>query len=310
MTEIIIRNAVPTRAGNIEIVWDAARNDDADAVLINGEYYFVWHDYNYNSNYTLVGKTAFIDTTTTYYKRPSVYFNYQELYVTPQGSMSYYNSTYQNFSDVFIICQVNDNNSFGHILSFGGGYFNPVNTQIMSWAGVTLSIFHPVGDVHTFFYCRVGRNYTTVRVSNFDFNGLHTFSVENVGPYNQNVTFKWNNHVLCNVANIVKNTNGYTANNCVFWGNNAVYPQIGLGNITGFNLPYNSVLQTEQNGVRQCYAVGVGKITDNLMDMIYSRYNYTHVPLNINQTQTYTIDATFGTVFGTTTNFSGNMYIL
>ena len=60
----------------------------------------------------------------------------------------------------------------------------------------------------------------------------------------------------------------------------------------------------------QCYAIGVGKTTDDLMEMIYSRYNYAHTPLNINQTHTYTIDGTLGTVFGTTTNFSGNMQIL
>jgi hypothetical protein len=54
----------------------------------------------------------------------------------------------------------------------------------------------------------------------------------------------------------------------------------------------------------------MGKITDDLMTMIYSRYNYEHLPLNITQTDTYVIDGTLGTIFGTTTNFSGNMQIL
>jgi hypothetical protein len=92
--------------------------------------------------------------------------------------------------------------------------------------------------------------------------------------------------------------------------NSARYVQFGAGEIAGFNLPFNSVLQTEQNGVSQCYAIGVGQLTDNLMEMIFIRYNYAHVPLNINQTHTYTIDGTLGTIFGTTTNFSGNMQIL
>lgn len=308
MTEIIIRNGVPTRAGNISIVWDSVRNSNNSATVLDGENYYTWN--SYDGNHILLGATTQIKNIFMPFKRPYVYLDISESFT--YGNVFYYGATITRFQNAFIICKVRNNGKFNHILSFGWNYNNggSLADKSMSWSGVSLSIFHDSSGNHSYIYCRVGRNYKTVRTNNFDYTTLHTFSIENVDTAGQDVSFKWNNHELCTIANIVEGVDGYTAYNTYVQSGLTRYPQIGAGEIAGFNLPFNSVLQTEQNGIEQLYAIGVGQITDNLMNMIYDRYSYSHVPLNINQTNTYTIDATLGTVFGTTTNFSGNMQIL
>jgi hypothetical protein len=314
MTEIIIRNAIPTRAGNISLVWDAARNDNSNAVVINGNNYYSWSDYNYSGNQQLVGQTVVAENyASNIFNRPYISFNYNELYVTPVGNVFYYGPATQRFQNVFIICQVANNGQFGHILSFGNSIKNGStfeNTQPMYWSGVSLSLFHDITGNHTYIFCRVGLNYKRIKTNNFNFDTLYCFSIENVDTFGQDVVFKWDNHILCTIPNITNGVDGYTTANCNMVSNTARYVQIGAGKIADFNLPFNGVLQTEQNGVLRCFAIGVGKITDDLMTMIYSRYNYEHLPLNITQTDTYVIDGTLGTIFGTTTNFSGNMQIL
>lgn len=311
MTEIILRNAVPTRAGNIAIVWDAARNDNSSAIVIDDTNYYVWSDYNDTGNLNLVGETIQLEQDIMPFNRPYAYLDISESFT--YGNLFYYGSAVQQFQNIFIVCKVRNNGQFGHILSYGSNYSDGgtfPNSNSMFWSGVSLSIFHDSSGNHTYIYCRVGRNYKTVRTNNFDYTTLHTFSVANADTSGQSVIFKWNNHTLCTISNITNGTDGYTTYNCNMVSNSARYVQFGAGEIAGFNLPFNSVLQTEQNGISQCYAIGVGQLTDDLMEMIYNRYNYTHVSLNINQTNTYTIDGTLGTIFGTTTDFSGNMQIL
>jgi hypothetical protein len=313
MTEIIIRNGVLTRAGDIDIVWDAARNFNNFATYINNANYYAWSAYNNNG--LLLGKTTQLVDVIMPFKRPYAYLDFDESMT--DGNVFYYSnidSGIQAFNNAFIICKVRNNGKFNHILSFGWSYntnSSILASKTMFWSGVSLSIFHDSSGNHTYIYCRSGRNYKTVRTNNFDYTTLHTFSIENVDTIGQDVSFKWNNHLLCTIANIQNGVDGYNSNNTyIGLSGLASYPQIGAGEIAGFNLPFNSVLQVEQNGVEQLYAIGIGQITDNLMEMIYMRYNYSHVPLNINQTHTYTINGTMGTIFGTTTNFSGNMQIL
>lgn len=311
MTEIIIRNAIPTRAGNISTVWDAAKNDNSNAIVIGDYNYYVWSDYNYSGNVNLVGKTIQIESVNMPFERPYATLDFSDVVIN--GNLFYYGTNAQRFQDVFIICKVRNNGNFGHIFSLGGNYTNGIanpSTYLMLWSGISLSVFHDTSGNHTYIFCRVGINYTRIKTNNFNFNTLHCFSVENADTTGQSVTFKWNNHILCTISNITNGVNGYTTTNCIMVDNSARYIQIGVGQIADFNLPFDGVLQTEQNGVSQCYAIGMGKVTDSLMDMIYVRYNYEHVPLNIGQTNTYVINATIGTIFGTTTNFSGNMQIL
>jgi hypothetical protein len=311
MTEIIIRNAIPTRAGNISTVWDAARNDDSSPVVINGINYYVWSDYNYSGNVELAGETIQIESTVMPFDRPYATLDISDAF--PNGQLFYYGPAVQRFQDVFIICKIRNNGRFGHVLSFGGNYTTGIanpSAYSMLWSGISLAIFHDATGNHTYFFCRVGLNYKRVKTNNFNFNTLYCFSIENADTTGQDVVFKWGNHTLCTIPNITNGVDGYTTTNCNMVSNTARYIQIGAGQIADFNLPFNGVLQTEQNAVSQCYAIGMGKITDDLMTMIYSRYNYEHVPLNISQTDTYVIDGTLGTIFGTTTNFSGNMQIL
>lgn len=307
MTEIIIRNAVPTRAGLIPYIWDAARNDNSSPIVINGTNYYVWSDYNDTTVNNLVGETIQLEQDVMPFNRPYAYLDISELFT--YGNLFYYGPYYGQVNDIFIVCKVRNNGKFNHILSYGsnyGGTLTPTNP--MFWSGVSLSIFHDSSGNHTYIYCRVGRNYKTVRTNNFDFTTLHTFSIES--NFSASVTFKWNNHTLCTMDQIINGTDGYTTYNCNMVDNYARYIQFGVGYIANFNLPFNSILQPEQNGVSQCYVIGYGKVTNDLMNMIYYRYNYNHVPLNINQIQSYTINDTLATVFGTTTNFSGNMKIL
>lgn len=306
MTEIVIRNAVYTNAGNVDMVWDSARNVASSATFL-GVNYYAWSQFNAYASITtlLLGESTQINSDVKY---PYATFDISDNFA--YGNMFYYGSTYVLFKNLFIICRLRNNGKFGHIISYGTNHGGFPNSNPMNWTGVSLSIFHDTSGNHTYLYCRVGRNYKTVRTNNFNFNTIHTFSIENVNTVGQDVVFKWNNHTLCTISNIVFGQQGYEAYNCFMDNGNAIYFQIGAGQIAGFNLPFNSVLQQQQNAVAQCYTIGVGQITDSLMEMIFYRYAYSHVPLNINQVQTYTIGEDLGTVFGTTTNFSGNMQIL
>lgn len=309
MTEIIIRNAVLTKAGNISPVWDASRNNDSPNIIVNSVSHKVWCDYNYTGNLDLLTPNLEIEITNMPFKRPYVFFD-TSTSVT-DGNIFYYGSAVQQFQNLFIVCKIRNNNKFSHILTYGANYTNDTSSSNkMFWSGISLSIYHNSGDNHTFLYCRVGTTYKTVRITNFDFDTLHTFAIENADTAGQDVRFMFNDHELCTIPNITDGVGGYTTYNCNMVSNSARYIQFGVGQIADLNLPFNSVLQTEQNAVSQCYAIGVGQLTDNLMAMIFDRYNYSHVNLIITQVQSYTIDGTLGTIFGTTTDFSGNMQIL
>ena len=289
MTEIILRNAIPKSAGNIALVWDSVKTNYPTPISVNSEIQFLWSDYNLHTNLYLAGdELYFLDFPitigrpyVTYELIDSTFFN---------GGIYYYGDTVQQFQDVFIICRVRNDEHFAHVISLGANQFitdikDQYSTTKMTWSGIQLSVIHDAGTNHTCITCRVGRNYVECRTNSFDFDAVHCFSIENADT-TSDVVFKWNNTELCTIANITNGVDGYTNYNCNMISNRARYIQLGSGNIAGFNVPHHSVLHDEQNGVRECYAIGVGKITSG------------------------TIDDTLGTIFGTTTTFSGTIQIL
>jgi hypothetical protein len=312
MTEIILRNAIPKSAGNIALVWDSIKHNNATPITIDGENQFLWSDYNLNTDLYLAGDLISFTNYSNTVGRPYVVYNLFD--PTFSGGIYYYGNTVQQFQDVFIICRVRNDEHFAHVISLGANQFmtdikDQYSTTKMTWSGIELSVIHDAGTNHTCITCRVGRNYVECRTNSFDFNAIHCFSIENADTVN-NVVFKWNNTELCTIANITNGVGGYTNYNCNMISNRARYIQLGSGNIAGFNIPHHSVLHDEQNGVRECYAIGVGKITSDLMHMFYLRYSVPQDAVNLNTTTSGTIDGTLGTIFGTTTTFSGTIQIL